>query len=236
MSRYRAAVFDLDGLLVDSEVLWHRAELEILVPLGAVIDASATRSTKGMFVGEVVDHYHGLAGWTAPPREEVVHRLLERVGDLVEAEGRLLPGAEAALERCGARAPLALASSTPRPLIDRVLAHFNLAECFSVVHSAEDEARGKPDPAVYLTAASRLGVPPSACLAFEDSPAGARSALAATMGCVAVPTAAERADPAFASATLVLSSLAELDEPWFDEMLGPVRAGRGTVRGAEKVE
>jgi sugar-phosphatase len=215
-----AAVFDLDGLLVDSEVLWHQAEFEILTPLGARIDAHGTRTTKGMFVGEVVDHYHHLAGWTSPSRDDVVAALLTRVGDLVEEQGRLLPGALRALALCAALGPCALASSTPRVLIARVLAHFDLEDAFAVVHSAEDERFGKPDPAVYLTAAMRLGVDAGSCLAFEDSPAGVRAATSAEMRCVAVPAAEERADPAFGLATLVLASLEELDATWLTGQYG----------------
>ena len=214
MAAYRASVFDMDGLLVDSEVLWHQAELEILVPLGATIDADATRSTKGMFVHEVVEHHHGLSGWTTPEVGVVAELLLDRVGELVEERGELLPGAERALALCGALGPLALASSTPYELIDRTLAHFGLGAAFDVVHSAEDEPLGKPDPGVFLTAARRLGVPPGRCLAFEDSPAGVRAAVAATMGCVAVPAREERADPTFALASLVLESLEDLDAAW----------------------
>jgi beta-phosphoglucomutase-like phosphatase (HAD superfamily) len=217
---YRAAVFDMDGLLVDSEVLWHQAEVEILVPLGADIDADATRTTKGMFVAEVVAHYQRLAPWPTPDVDAVVRAILSRVGDLVEERGQLLPGAARALALCGELGPLALASSTPYELIDRVLRHFGLVDAFEVVHSAQDEPLGKPDPGVFLTAARRLGVAPQRCLAFEDSPAGVRAAVAATMGCVAVPTAAERTDPAFALATLVLDSLADLDAEWLAARFG----------------
>ncbi len=223
---YQAAVFDLDGLLVDSEVLWHRAELEILVPLGARIEATGSRSTKGMFVGEVVDHYHELVGWTAPPRSAVVEELLQRVGDLVESDGRLMPGARRALDLCARLGPCALASSTPTALIARVLAHFDLDGAFSVVHSAEDELTGKPDPAVYLATARLLSVPPSRCLAFEDSPAGVRAAIGAGMGCVAVPATEDRVNPAYSRATLVLDSLDDLDEAWLEAAYGGTASGR----------
>jgi len=231
VAAYRAAVFDMDGLLVDSEVLWHQAELEILVPLGAPIDADATRGTKGMFVREVVEHYQRLAGWSAPSVDDVVVQVLARVGDLVEEQGRLLPGATRALELCGALGPLALASSTPRALIDRTLRHFSLQDRFVVVHSAEDEPSGKPHPGVFLTAAWRLGVPPEDCLAFEDSPAGVHAAVAATMGCVAVPAADERSDPAFGLATIVLETLEDLDAAWLAERFRADGApSGGTVR------
>lgn len=221
MPAYAASIFDMDGLLVDSEILWHRAELEILVPLGAPIDANATRATKGMFVREVVAHYHGLVPWSAPSIDEVVDLVLDRVGALVEEVGRLLPGARRALSLCTALGPIALASSTPTRLIDRTLRHFGLDASFEVVHSAEDEPFGKPHPGVFLTTAAMLGVSPSECLVFEDSAAGVAAASAAEMGCVAVPAADERGRAAFDRATLVLDSLADLDEAWLNARFEP---------------
>jgi sugar-phosphatase len=214
MAPYAASIFDMDGLLVDSEILWHQAELEILVPLGAPIDADATRTTKGMFVREVVSHYHGLAKWDAPSIEDVVDAVLDRVGDLVELDGRLLPGATRALELCATFGPVALASSTPRRLIDRTLRHFELDGEFEVIHSAEDEPFGKPHPGVFLTTAAQLDIAPEACLVFEDSAAGVAAAVAAGMGCVAVPASDERGNATFASASLVLDALSDLDEAW----------------------
>lgn len=220
----------MDGLLVDSEILWHRAELEILVPLGAPIDAAGTRTTKGMFVREVVAHYHRLAPWDVPSVDGVVGLVLDRVGALVEEVGRLLPGATRALSLCTDLGPVGLASSTPRGLIDRTLRHFGLDQAFEVIHSAEDEPFGKPHPGVFLTTATMLGVAPSICLVFEDSAAGVAAAAAATMGCVAVPAADERADAAFGSATLVLDSLADLDEAWLADRFEPrlLAEGMGT--------
>ena len=225
MGAYRAAVFDMDGLLVDSEILWHQAEREILVPLGARIAADESRATKGMFVDEVVAYYHGLAGWTTPTVSDVVARILERVGDLVEERGELLPGARRALSMCASLGPLALASSTPYALIQRTLSHFGLDDRFRVVHSAQDEALGKPHPDVFLTAARRLGVAPAACIAFEDSPAGVRAAIAAGMDCVAVPSPDDRDDAAFDAATLVLASLDDLDEAWLVARYAPQDPG-----------
>ncbi len=218
----------MDGLLVDSEILWHEAEVELLVPLGAPIDAGAARTTKGMFVTEVVAHYHALAPWPSPSVDAVAQQILDRVGELVEERGTLLPGATAAISLCESLGPIAVASSTPMSLIVRTLSHFGLLERFEVIHSAEDEPRGKPDPGVFLTTASRLGVEPARCLVFEDSAAGVLAASKAQMGCVAVPSRDELHDPAFSTATIVLASLDELDEVWLRARLGRSMPATGT--------
>lgn len=211
-----ATLFDMDGLLIDSEVLWHKAELEIFGALDVPITDAQDRSTKGMFVADVVDYWFERFPWTGPSCEEVVAMLLSRVGDLVESEGRLLPGALRALDLASARGPIALASSTPLVLILRCLDHFGLRERFQSVHSAEFEQFGKPHPGVFLTAAQSLGVAPQSCLVFEDSALGVLAAKAASMSVVAVPTPGDRNQAAFALADLVLESLEELSEQWLD--------------------
>jgi HAD superfamily hydrolase (TIGR01509 family) len=210
-------LFDMDGLLLDSEILWHQAELEILGRLGVPLIEHGTRSTKGMFVAEVVDFWYAQFPWTQPERSVVVTQVLKRVGDLVESQGQLMPGAIRALDLTQARGPLGLASSTPVALIERCLAHFGLRDRFVVVTSAADELYGKPHPAVFLTAAQRLGVLPDQCVVFEDSSAGVLAAKAARMTCVAVPVEDERSLPAFALADLVLHSLDDLEPTWLDE-------------------
>jgi mannitol-1-/sugar-/sorbitol-6-/2-deoxyglucose-6-phosphatase len=212
----RATIFDMDGLLIDSEILWHRAEVEILGGLGVPVNRSGTRASKGMFVAEVVAHWFAVAPWRAPSQSVVVDLILERVGELVETEGRLMPGALRAIAITAERGPLALASSTPTELIERCLGHFALREQFAVVTSAADELYGKPNPAVFLTAAEALRVSPAAAIVLEDSAAGVIAAKAARMCCVAVPVAEELDQPAFAIADLLLSSLEELSEAWLD--------------------
>ena len=213
-------LFDMDGLLLDSEILWHQAELEILGSLGVPISRSGTRSTKGMFVAEVVAYWYSRSPWAAPSLEAVVDAVVSRVGDLVESEGRLMPGALRAIELTAERGAVGLASSTPLALIERCLAHFGLRDRFSVIATAADEEYGKPNPAVFLTAASRLSANPSHCLVFEDSGAGVLAAKAARMTCVAVPIDEERSLAAFAIADLVLGSLDDLSIEWLDERFG----------------
>jgi HAD superfamily hydrolase (TIGR01509 family) len=212
-----ATLFDMDGLLIDSEVLWHKAEVDIFGALGVPLYESENRSTKGVFVNDVVDYWYAHYPWDEPSVEEVVDQLLERVGVLVVSEGRLLPGAIRAIDLASARGPIALASSTPMALIERCLDHFGLSDRFASVRSAETEPYGKPHPGVFLSAASSLGIEPTRCLVFEDSTAGVIAARAASMGVVAVPAVADRGEVEFLLADLVLDSLEDLSPTWLDE-------------------
>jgi HAD superfamily hydrolase (TIGR01509 family) len=216
---FAASIFDMDGLLIDSEILWHEAEIEILGDLGVPLSRDGCRSTKGMFVGEVTEYWHGHFPWAGPTPAEVAVTIVDRVIALLLAKGELKPGAEHAIDLCTERGlPLAVASSSQYRLIDTALEHFGLRHHFAIVHSAQDEPWGKPHPAVFLTAAAKLGAAPRRCLVWEDAPAGVLAAKAATMMCIAVPEHGEEGRPAFGLADLVLGSLLEMDEARFDEL------------------
>ena len=217
---FQASIFDMDGLLIDSEVLWHQAELEILGNrLGVPLETDGSRTTKGMFVHEVTEHWYGLHPWTGPSPADVAVSIVDRVIYLILTKGTLKPGAIRAIDLCSDRGwPLAVASSSEYRLIDAALAHFGLRDRFALVHSAEDEEFGKPHPAVFLTAASKLGALPKRCLVWEDAPAGVVAAKAASMACIAVPEPGERAHPAYGLADLVVSSLEEVNTASLDEV------------------
>jgi len=214
----RAAIFDMDGLLVDTERLWHQAEFEILGDLGVPFDHNAGRVSKGMRVDEVVAMHHGDSPWPSPSQEEVVAQILDRVGELAEQVGNLLPGVLSTFQVFDdLEIPKVLASSTTHRLIERILKHFGLSDRFETISSAEDEPYGKPNPGVFLTAATSIGVAPTACVVFEDAPAGVLAAKAARMTCVAVPDETDRNHRFMAIADLVLPtlksfSLAELEK------------------------
>jgi sugar-phosphatase len=145
--------------------------------------------------------------------------IVDRVIALLLVKGELKPGAEHAIALCAGRGiPLAVASSSQYRLIDVALEHFGLRHHFALVHSAEDEQWGKPHPAVFLTAAAKLGAAPRRCLVWEDAPAGVVAAKAASMACVAVPEQGEEHQPAFALADVVLGSLLDMDEPRFEAL------------------
>jgi beta-phosphoglucomutase-like phosphatase (HAD superfamily) len=214
---FAASVFDMDGLLIDSEVLWHEAEIEIFGGLGVPLDPTGCRSTKGMFVDEVAAHWHGHYPWDGPPPDQVAVQVVDRVIELIYAKGVLKPGAFHAIDLCARRGwALAVASSSQYRLIDAALDHFGLLDRFDLVHSAEDEEYGKPHPAVFVTAARKLRVVPRQCLVWEDAPAGVLAAKAASMACIAVPEEGEGDHPAFGLADLVVRSLVEVDDAALD--------------------
>jgi sugar-phosphatase len=210
----------MDGLLIDSEILWHEAEIDILGGLGVPLAADGCRSTKGMFVDEVTAFWFDRYPWSGPTPGEVAVAIVDRVIALVLAKGELKPGALEAIAMCARRGlPLAVASSSQYRLIETALDHFGLRHHFALIHSAEEEAYGKPHPAVFLTAATKLGAEPRRCLVWEDAPAGVLAAKAASMACIAVPEPGEETQPAFGLADLVLGSLLEMDDARWDEVV-----------------
>jgi HAD superfamily hydrolase (TIGR01509 family) len=204
----RAVVFDMDGLLVDSEPLWVRAELEVFGGVGLALREEDCAKTKGLRIDDVVAYWHERRPWPGPSPREVEARLVARVAELVAAEGVALPGVASAIAaaRAGSRR-LALASSSPKVIIQATLVRLGLEHAFDVVQSAENEAFGKPHPGIFLTTAERLGVSPTSCIVLEDSMHGVVAAKAARMTCVAVPFDYPEHDARFVLADAVVASL-----------------------------
>ena len=207
-----AVVFDMDGILLDSEPIWRATERRVFRRLGIDVTEEDLMRTMGVRIADVVRLWHERQPWIGPSVDDVAEEVVAGVAEAIERDGVLHEGAVAAIDRFRALGlRLALASSSPMRLIDAVLKLGSLEGRFDAVVTAEDEDRGKPDPAVYLTAARALGVEAARCLAIEDSIAGIRAAKSAGMVCVAIPErpAGEAED---AGADLVLASPAELDE------------------------
>jgi sugar-phosphatase len=178
----QAALFDLDGLLVDSEPIWHEAEIAVLGAYGVPLTAAMCRQTKGRYVSEAVLHWHARYPWEPLDIDQVVSEILQAVDDLVAEKLELKPGAMHAIEQCREKGlRLAIASSAPDRIIRASIARFGLEETFEAACSAEHEAAGKPDPAVFFAAALQLNVDPARCLVLEDSQAGVRAAKSAGM-------------------------------------------------------
>ena len=205
--RFRAAVFDMDGLLLDSEPGWERAEIELHARRGLPYTEEDRRASLGRSVGEVVTTFTRRFG--LPPSDEPAVR--RELMDLVRAEYRAghppRPGAVELVERLDGRMPLGVASNTSRDLVEPALEAAGIADAFDVVVTVDDVARPKPAPDLYELACRRLGVDPADAIAFEDSDAGVRSASAAGLTVVAVP---QLAGLSLEGAHHVLDSLAEL--------------------------
>ncbi len=205
-----AVVFDLDGVLVDSEHVWDEVRERLARERGGRWHERAQADMMGMSSTEWARYMHDVIGLEDAPAEinaEVVRRMRVRYDEDLP----LLPGAVDAVRRLAAAFRLGLASSSNRPLIDAVLAAAGLDELFEVTVSSEEVARGKPAPDVYLEAARRLDVEPSACAAIEDSANGIRSAHAAGMRVLAIPNRRyPPRDDALALADVLVDSLASL--------------------------
>ena len=205
-----AVVFDLDGVIVDSEHVWDEVRRQLAEERGGRWHARASRDMMGMSSPEWSRYMHEVIGLAEPP-EEINAEVVRRLEAVYRERLPLLPGAVAAVEALAARWPLGLASSSNRRVIDFVLEVSGLARWFAATVSSEEVARGKPAPDVYLEAARRLGARPERCAAVEDSEAGIRSAKAAGMRVIAVPNPHfPPGDEALAEANVVLASVAEL--------------------------
>jgi HAD superfamily hydrolase (TIGR01509 family) len=205
-----AVVFDMDGVIVDSEQVWDEVRENLVADWGGHYSPEAQRAMMGMSSQEWSRYMHDELGLRQSPEEindEVVRRMLDRY----QADLPLIPGAVDAVRELAQTLPLALASSSNRPLIDAVLETAGIASCFAATVSSEEVARGKPSPDVYLEAARRLGVPPERCAAVEDSASGIRSARAAGMTVIAYPNPHYAPDAeALGQADTVIGSLGQL--------------------------
>ena len=203
-------VFDLDGLLLDSEQVWDTAREELARERGGRWHDQAQRDMMGMSSPEWSRYMHDVIGLADPP-EEISAEVVRRLERLYRERLPMIPGAREAVERLAERWPLALASSSNRELIDLALDLMRVARLFKATVSSEEVGRGKPAPDVYLEAASRLGVEPNRAAAIEDSHNGIRAAKAAGMRVIAIPNQHFPPDEeALAQADVVLDSLAGL--------------------------
>ena len=207
-----AAIFDMDGLLIDSEPLWDRAELEVIAGLGVDIRRrNELPDTLGLRIDMVVELWFAQQPWNGPDRGEVTDRIISRALSLVEEERPLLPGVREAVALCKAQGlKVGLASASPLHMLEKVLAMCDLRDSFDALVSAQTLPLSKPHPQVYLDCAARLGVDPLTCVALEDSVNGMIASKAARMRSIVIPAEEGQQDPRFALANVKLRSLEEL--------------------------
>jgi HAD superfamily hydrolase (TIGR01509 family) len=213
-----AVVFDLDGVIIDSEEVWEEVRRGYVASFGRSFRPDTQERMMGMSTPEWSAHLAeevGVPRTAAQVADDVLGQMAVRYRD----ELPLIPGSVASVRRIAERYPVALASSSARVLIDQVLATAELTSVFQVTLSTEEVPRGKPYPDVYLTAAEKLGLAPAVCAAVEDSSNGLRSAGAAGFAVVAVPHGVYPPAPdALATASLVVSDLRELTVEAIDRL------------------
>jgi sugar-phosphatase len=214
-----AVIFDLDGLLIDSEPLWQEAEILVFKQVNLVLTSELCRQTQGLRIDEVVNYWYRQYPWANLSKLEVEELIVSKVIELIYLKGKPLPGVAQAIAFVkNQNVKIALASSSASQIIQAALQKLNLTEVFVEIYSAESEVLGKPHPGVYLTTAQKLNVPPQSCLALEDSLKGVLAAKAAHMKCIAIPEAIQQQNPQFAIADLILKSLEELNQPVWNSL------------------
>lgn len=207
-----AIIFDMDGVLIDSEPLWKIAEVEAFAKVGLDLSYTDCEETVGLRIDQVVELWYHKVGWTSKTVKEVETDIVDILIREIHKSGKALAGVAGILEKLvDSNLKIGLATSSYQRIIDAVVEKLGIAHYFEVMHSAEHEIYGKPHPAVFLTCAQKLGVDPVKCLVIEDSFNGVLAAKAARMKVVAIPEKSHQPDPRLVIADEILESLHDLN-------------------------
>lgn len=210
LNSIKAVIFDMDGVLIDSEPFWHTAEISVFREVGIKLTEEMCLETTGLRVDELVNYWFRKYSWNDFVSGKLEEEITDAVIEQILLKGEIKDGAAQAIDFFkGKRMKIALASSSPYRIIQAVILQLGISEEFACIYSAEEEEYGKPHPGVYLNTSKRLGVNPLECLAIEDSLNGVIAAKAARMKCFAVPDPVLRQDRRFAIADATLDSLVE---------------------------
>lgn len=201
-------IFDMDGLLIDSEPLWNEAATEVFAYYGKKITAADLLTTMGLRTSEFVSWWLRDYKFDNTELEKAAEKIVELVIKKIKLEGKAMPGVEYILEFFSERGyKIGLATSSPMRVADTILKLLNIEKYIQVKTSAEKLQYGKPHPQVYLDCAAALGSSPLECICFEDSVNGMISVKAARMKCVVVPAYSQQKDEKWSIADLKISSL-----------------------------
>lgn len=209
----KAAIFDMDGLLIDSEPLWWQAQINALATVNVKPQQSDYKHIIGTGLESTLEYWHHKHPWTGQSLKDVEALILDDFIDMFKKQGALRPGVQRTLNLFKAKAiPMAIASSTFYEVINMVVDTLKIRQYFGVIYSAEREPHSKPHPGVFISTAALLKVEPRSCLVFEDAPAGVLAAKAAKMRCIAVPELHTKDHPFIQVADIVIDSLEEFNE------------------------
>ena len=207
----QAVIFDMDGVLIDSEPLWQQIELEVLSALGVPVTIEAIHQTTGLRIDQCVDYWYRRAPWPHYDNAKVSQTIVDKVAREISRSGQAMLGVRQTMAHCQALGlKIGLATSSSTPLIEAVLSKLALGDKFMSVQSAENLTYGKPHPEVYLNCAKALNVDPRYCLAIEDSFNGLIAARAANMQTVAIPAPEQQGDSKWVIAHHQAHSLLDL--------------------------
>lgn len=208
----QAAIFDMDGLLIDSEPIWRTSHINALAKHDVIITEDECRAMAGKRTDEVVRLWRETYGLEHISQSALEDEIVATVIDAIRLNGTALPGVQSVIELFLQHGiPMAVASSSTPEIIETVLNKLNVARYMKLAYSAKNEAFGKPHPGVFLTTANKLGVDEANCVVFEDSLSGVRAAKAAGMKCIAVPEDVNRHKPEFRAADLIVDSLEDVN-------------------------
>lgn len=217
---FKGVIFDMDGVLIDSEPLWQEAEKQAFAKVGLQLTTEDCMETMGVRIDEVVQHWYERHPWRERTLKEVEEDILSTLKRLIEEKGRAMDGVDYILNFFHKRnLKLALASSSYMSIIETVLQKLNLEQIFEVVHSGEFEQFGKPHPAIYKTTLKKMKVDAEHTLAFEDSYNGLLSAQAAGLRTICIPEKSTWRDKKYDIAELKLGSLPEFTEVHLQHLL-----------------
>jgi len=213
LKQFDAVIYDMDGLLIDSEPFWRQVEIKVFASVGLHLTDKDCASLTGFRFDEVVEHWWRKSPWTGKTKEQIHDEVIDEMENAITHHAQAMPGVHASLDYFKTRqVKMAVASSSALRLIKATVKKLKIESYFDLLVSAEHETHGKPNPAVFLRTADTLGVQPDRCLVIEDSFNGLLAAKAAKMKCIVVPYPEDYHNPKLVIADWKLNSLNEIPE------------------------